>query len=497
MNRYKKLLSNTGLIALGNFGSKLIVFFMVRFYTSCLTPAQYGTADLLMDAAKLLMPVLCVGITESVFRFGMEDEESCSKKDVFTLGLCTVLGGSVLYVIVLPLLGLSSDFRPYLPLIAGYVLCANLHAMVSYYIRTRDHFRFYAIQGILNTALVVGFNLLFLLGFGRFEEFKVDGYVLSVVLADLLCFLLIFVREKLWTELKDPRRIDRGTAKAMFRYCIPLIPTTIFWWITSVSDRFMVRYMVGETEQGLYTAANKIPTVISMLCTIFIQAWNFSSVAEKEEGERSRFFTTTFACYSGLLFSAGAAVILFSRLGARILFAADFFTAWRCIPILTMATVFSGFVTFVGSIYTVRKKSLAAFRTAAVGAGVNLLLNAVLIPSSLFGLPMANLGAIGAAIATVCSYFTVFLIRALSAKRYVAFRLGAWRLILSTLLLSLMAGVMIFAIPAEAGALAESVRENLLAYGVVFAAAAGVVAINLLPLLRGIQSIIHNRGVKK
>ena len=39
-NKYKTLVSNTMLISLGTFGSKLLVFFMVRFYTSYLTPAD-------------------------------------------------------------------------------------------------------------------------------------------------------------------------------------------------------------------------------------------------------------------------------------------------------------------------------------------------------------------------------------------------------------------------------------------------------------------------
>ena len=50
-NKYKTLVSNTMLISLGTFGSKLLVFFMVRFYTSCLTPADYGTADLITQTA--------------------------------------------------------------------------------------------------------------------------------------------------------------------------------------------------------------------------------------------------------------------------------------------------------------------------------------------------------------------------------------------------------------------------------------------------------------
>ena len=96
---------------------------MVGFYTACLTEAQYGTADLIMDTAKLLMPLICLGITEGVFRFGMDEEGD--KRDVFTVGLLTVLGGCSLFAIVLPLLGLT-DFRSYIWLIAAFVVCANL-----------------------------------------------------------------------------------------------------------------------------------------------------------------------------------------------------------------------------------------------------------------------------------------------------------------------------------------------------------------------------------
>ena len=57
-NKYKTLVSNTMLISLGTFGSKLLVFFMVRFYTSYLTPADYGTADLITQTANLLFPLI-------------------------------------------------------------------------------------------------------------------------------------------------------------------------------------------------------------------------------------------------------------------------------------------------------------------------------------------------------------------------------------------------------------------------------------------------------
>ena len=42
MNKYQTLAANTILMSAGTFGSKLLVFLMVRFYTGYLTPAEYG-----------------------------------------------------------------------------------------------------------------------------------------------------------------------------------------------------------------------------------------------------------------------------------------------------------------------------------------------------------------------------------------------------------------------------------------------------------------------
>ena len=69
------------LISLGTFGSKLLVFFMVRFYTSYLTPADYGTADLITQTANLLFPLISLGITDGVFRFAVDHTEQ--RRNIF------------------------------------------------------------------------------------------------------------------------------------------------------------------------------------------------------------------------------------------------------------------------------------------------------------------------------------------------------------------------------------------------------------------------------
>lgn len=81
MNCYQTLAANTALMSIGTFGSKLLVFLMVRFYTGYLTPAEYGTADLITQTANLLIPLVSLDITDGVFRFAAD--RNSGRADVF------------------------------------------------------------------------------------------------------------------------------------------------------------------------------------------------------------------------------------------------------------------------------------------------------------------------------------------------------------------------------------------------------------------------------
>ena len=74
MNRYKQLFSNTVILAIGTFSSKLLVFVLMPLYTRVLTQDQYGIVDLLVQTGNFLIPLVSVGITNAVMRFGMDGE---------------------------------------------------------------------------------------------------------------------------------------------------------------------------------------------------------------------------------------------------------------------------------------------------------------------------------------------------------------------------------------------------------------------------------------
>lgn len=419
-NKYQLLAGNTVKLGLGTFGSKLLVFLMVRFYTEYLSPADYGTADLITQTANLLIPLVSLGITDAVFRFAMDAAED--SKSVFTLGLTVIAAGCAILV-VLACLPRSDAFEDTAWLIAAFIIASNLHTLCAQFIRARGEMSLFAVQGLINTALVIGLNILFLAVF----HLGVTGYVLSTALADFLCTLYLIFRARLWRFLV--KRPAGGLLVRMLRYCIPLIPTATFWWITSVSDRYMITAWLGSAANGIYAVSAKLPTILTVLSSVFMEAWLFSAVTERQDGETShlQFYSSVWRTFvAGMVLSASG-VIAFSQLAVRILAEEEFFSAWQYVPVLCLAMVFAAFSTFLSSVYVVSKKSTLSLWTALLGAGSNVVLNLLLIP---------RIGILGAALATLNSYVLVFLVRAVSIRRLLPFSLAIPVVVLDAFLLT-------------------------------------------------------------
>ena len=460
-NKYTRLLTNTAVFTVGKLLSKLLTFFMIGLYTSCLTEAEFGTAELITGIANLLIPLACVGISEGIFRSAAARDGD--KEAFFTNGLLVYGVGSVVFLCLIPLMTLIPRFADSVWLIAAYVVVANLHTVVSQYLCAIGRTKLFAGQGILNTALVIGFNILLL----PVLDFGVTGYVSAIILADLATTIFLILVTRLWRAVK-PKRISKQTIVTMLRFCLPLVPTTIFWWITGVSDRYMVDMMCSPELNGLYTAAYKVPNLLIYAISIFDSAWKLSVSAEEDPEACAAFYSKVWRVYTTLAFMGGGCLILGSRLFAGILFAGDFVAAWVYIPTLTFATVFTALCTFLGSVYFASKRTVGSMLTALAGALLNVVLNFLLIPTY---------GAMGASVATFISYFAVCILRLITGRRLIPFK-GEWgRLTVNTLLMGALTAVV---------TLSEVDAQRL---PVMYVAAVGVLAVMLAVNARAVLGL--------
>ena len=68
MNKYRNLISNTLIFAIGTFSSKVLVFLLMPLYTSVLNEAEYGTVDLMVQVGNFLLPLVSTPPDDRPFR---------------------------------------------------------------------------------------------------------------------------------------------------------------------------------------------------------------------------------------------------------------------------------------------------------------------------------------------------------------------------------------------------------------------------------------------
>lgn len=465
-NKYTRLFSNTILFGISTFSSKVLSFLLTRLYTGVLTEASFGVVDLVTASANLLIPLVSLGISTAVIRFGLE--KGVSKSGVFTSGLVAIGTGFVAMLLFAPLLSKVPMVSGHIQLLYIYVLVSCLRTLCCQFVRAKMLIRLYAVDGILSTLYTVLFNVLFLVVL----RMGSTGYLLSIIVADLLSVIFLTIVARL-PRYANFRMFDWRLHKSMLRYSLPLVPALMFWWVTNASDRYFIAYMCGAAENGLYAAAYKVPSIVTIMSTIFFEAWQLSAVTDGQDHERNQFFSNIFQSLAAISFVAGGGLILFSKFIMGFLVAPAYFRAWEYIPFLVIATVFSTFVAFLNSVYMVEKASGLSLLTMMAGAVTNLILNALFIPA---------FGPNGAALATFLSYLLVFLLRVFSTRRFVKIDYAPLRLVASTAMLLAMAILMVSQVKLW------PVWNGLLLLGIS--------VINLISLYRGILQVLRKRTGK-
>lgn len=418
MNKYKKLLSNTVIFAIGSFGSKILLLLLTRLYTGNINPGDNSTKELLEQTANFLIPIITFSIAEAVIRFGVDKKYDNHK--VFTSACLAEVTGIIVLLILSPLIRLLPYTDGYVILLLIYCITSGFRQIASQFVRARGLVRLFALDGILATLTLFIFNVVLIAGF----HLGVTGFLISVILSDLFSGLFLWLVAGL-REYFGLQYIDNVMIKKMIRFSIPLIPSALLWLVTGFSDRLFVRYMsgptglVGETAAGIYGVSSKIPNLISTISNIFFQAWNMSAIEENKSKSRSKFYETVFNTYQSFMFIASAGLIVFVRILSAILIDSgtypEYATAFRYTPVLILGVLMMCFNQFLSSVYTATKHTTHSFWTALVAALVNIVLNIIMIHAW---------GIIGAAIATFFSYFVCYLIRIVDARRYVPFKVN-------------------------------------------------------------------------
>ncbi|MCO7124215.1 oligosaccharide flippase family protein [Sporolactobacillus shoreicorticis] len=433
MNKYKKLAANSIIFAIGNLGSKLISLLLIPLYTYYLSTAQYGTVDLITTTLGLLLPVFTLSIYDAVLRFVMD--RGYDKSIILNNALILTLLGFLVALLFYPLFKILFPFSNYMLLFYLYLLTECINSSFLQFVRATGKVALFAANGMISAVVVLLGNLIFMV----FLHLGIEGYLLSLISADLISCLIVLFAGDIISNLSY-KKISRPRLKEMLLYSMPLIPNALMWWVMGVSDRYLVAYFVGISANGLYAVANKIPNLLSMVNTIFFQAWQMSAIEEADAADKSKFYTDIFNFLSTLMLLVTSILLVFLKPILQFCVSAQYYTAWKYVPFLLFGVIFSSFSGFLGTNYIAAKKTFGVFRTSIIGAVVNLSGNLILIPL---------IGVNGASLATMFSFMVMWLLRIVETRQFVVIKINSPLLLLSFAMICLQTGILYWQIPLE------------------------------------------------
>lgn len=427
MGKYKSLALNTVIFGICSFTSKLLVFFMLPFYTAVLSKEEFGTSDLINTVVGLLAPVLALSISHGVMRFSLDKSKDLT--EVFTFGLKVTIGGFILLCLCYPIL-------VHIPIVCDYIwiflllyVTHVLHSLTGLFARGLNKMKFVGIAGVISSFVVVASNVILLF----FFHCGVNGYLSSIIISNVVFCVFLVVTCKMY------KYVGRGNNpqlnKEMLSYSLPIIPNSLSWWIQHSANRYVLGYYCGVADIGLYAAASKMPTIIDTFRGIFVQAWQLSTISEYDKDGSAKFFKNIYTLYNVFLILVCSGLLVCCKLLAHILYSESFFEAWKLTPLLIVGILFSSLVAFYSPTYLAHKKTNKLFISTALGAIITIAMNFLLVP---------QIGVIGSAVSVVISNLVIFIYLHIDSQKYMTVKLGNAKISLSYALLTVQGLVITF-----------------------------------------------------
>lgn len=407
--KYRKLFENTGLMFVGSFGSKIISFVMLPFYTMWLSVEDYGTSDMINVCATVLMAIVSLSIGDAIFvipsQKSKKEQTSYFTSSLFFSILC-IFALALLYLVVSLLFSSSESVFftniLYICLITGTTLYTTIFQQ---FCKSIDKVKVFAFAGIIQTISVAG------LGFLVIPTYKLDGYIWCILVANVITIVFLFICAGLYKYISI-ESFSVESLKEMFRYSIPLIPNSVIWLIVSYLNRPIMETSLGLYALGIFSLANRFPTLINTVYNTFSNSWQISILEQYGKEGFSSF-------YNKVSLVAFIAMSIFISLFALVtkplvvfFLDSNYYESINYIPLLCLSCLFVSLGSMVGAIFSAVRQSKYFFYSSVWSAISAILLNYILIN---------HFGIYGACWACVISYLVGGFSRIIYATKYNTF----------------------------------------------------------------------------
>lgn len=404
MNRGKALAYNTFIISIGTFLPKLTAFVTLPIVTAGLTKTEYGTYDLIVTVVSLLLPVVTLQIQAAAFRFLVDCRESLEEtKSIITTIYFFAIPVTLLSVLVFYCcLGRLATITRIL--ISLFALVDILMLITQQIVRGLSYNKLYSASAVIQSLV----NMLLVIWTIRYKSLGLNGALLSITVATALGMVYLWVRSKIWDYISI-NYYSKKMLVALLSYSWPMIPNALSLWVLSISDRVVLSAFVGLETVAVYSAANKIPQLFTSVLGTFVLAWQENASLSLKEGDVDNYYSYIFDKIFGIFVGSMSLLIAATPILFKLLIRGDYSDSYPQMPFLFMGLFFSTISSFMGGIYVAHKRTKSVGITTMIAAGINLLIDLVLVK---------YIGIYAASISTLASYAFLALYRMIDVRHF-------------------------------------------------------------------------------
>lgn len=394
----RAFLKDSAIYALPALISRGLSLFLIPLYTRVLSPADYGSLDLLTVFASIVNLTIALEVSQGLARY-YAGEQAHDRKVAyassafwFTLvcysifAVLALLFTRQLATLIMGQAGMETAFR----LGVAFILFNGLFYLIQNQFRWELRSQDYAMVSLLMSLVTAGASVWFAYG----VRWGLEGLLLGMIIGSFAGTIF-----GLWRLRNSFRfQFDAGCLREMLVFSTPLVFSGVAVWASLYIDRIMINHLLSVDDVGLYGVGYRVASIAGLIMVGFQGALAPLVYTHYREQNMPRQLATIFRLFILLAMLLFLVLTLFATDILKFLVTERFYGGTVVVVFLVPAIFLANMYIFAPGIGIAKKTDLMIWINVG-GALLNIGLNYILIPT---------MGIIGAGLATLLGSFGVF-----------------------------------------------------------------------------------------
>jgi len=335
-----KTVNHARVYALGTVLRNVVSFLMLPIYTRYLSPADYGTIELMSMLLDIVGLIVGLRVEDAIFKFYHQVKTPGEQRLVISNALVAAvvsnLIGTIFILIFsgpLTILMFGDDTHRNLTAIFGLTLMLQSLAIIPMaYIRVQQRPWLYIGLSLLRVVLQLSLNIYLVV----VKDMKVEGVVYSAVISTFVIGAVSLVYLYRHVGFATDRVLMRG----MLNFSFPLVLASIASFYSAYGDRYFLRIYDDLTDVGIYSLAYKFGfLLVALVWDPFTKSWDVRRYELLANPDTDETYNDNFMVMIGALIFGGLGIAIFLDEILMIMSSPEYWPAASVAPIILLAYV--------------------------------------------------------------------------------------------------------------------------------------------------------------